>query len=790
VTLDQILDVLRTDPDLAPRITAWHELPPRPARLVPFPSELDTRLVDALRRQGIDALYSHQAEAFQVATAGGDLVVVTPTASGKTLCYNLPVLDRILKEPATRALYLFPTKALSADQVDELQSLVRALTEATAGQPNSPPDIKTFTYDGDTPASARRAIRAAGHIVVTNPDMLHAAILPHHTKWLRLFENLRYLVIDELHQYRGVFGSHVANVLRRLWRICRFYGSQPQVICTSATIGNPQEHAGRLVGRPVTLVDNNGAPAGGKVIAFVNPPLVNRELGIRRDTLLEVRDLASEFIRNRIQTIVFARSRLGAELLTTYLRDLARRHGRDGEAVRGYRAGYLPGERRQIEQGLREGTVQAVAATNALELGIDIGQLSVAILAGYPGTVASTWQQLGRAGRTAELAAGFLVATSDPLDQYIVTHPAYFFDQPAEQALINPDNLLILASHLKCAVFELPLAHDEPFGGEGPGARATTAEIMRYLQERRVVHDDGARWHYIAEAFPAQEVSLRAASTENVVIIDTTGPQPQVVGEVDLPSAPALVHEDAIYLHLGQQYHVERLDWEARKAYVKRVDVDYYTDAQIAVRIAILQEEEAAAGALARAHGEVAVTYRPTIFKKLKLFTQENVGWGRITLPESTVHTTAAWFALPPETTGGMGPDRLQGALAALSRALLNVTPLYLMCDPHDLGRVFEVRSPHTGLPTVYLYERAPGGVGMAERVFRLHEHLIRAAAALVEACGCAAGCPSCVGPVLEVGPTGKQDGLSVLRAAQRDLGVAAAYLAPATHQAPSPEDA
>ena len=776
MTLDQILDSLRTNPDIASRITVWHEIPPRPARWAPFPPGIDPRLTQTLRLRGIDTLYTHQAEAYDAAAGGGDVVVVTPTASGKTLCYNLPVLDRVLKEPGSRALYLFPTKALSADQVDELQQLVRTLAQVTAGQADGSVDIKTFTYDGDTPASARRAIRAAGHVVVTNPDMLHTAILPHHTKWLRLFENLRYVVIDELHQYRGVFGSHVANVLRRLWRICRFYGSAPQVICTSATIGNPQEHAERLIGRPVTLIDRNGAPSGAKVIAFINPRVVNRELGIRRDTLLEVRDLASEFIRNRVATIVFARSRLATELLTTYMRDLARQHGRDAETVRGYRAGYLPSERREIERGLREGTVQAVAATNALELGIDIGQLSAAILAGYPGTIASTWQQLGRAGRTTDLSAGFLVATSDPLDQYIVSHPAYFFEQAAEQALINPDNLLVLASHLKCAVFELPLPHDESFGP------TTVADIMRHLQEQRIVHDDGARWHYIAEAFPAEEISLRAASTENVVIIDVTDPQPQVIGEVDLPSAPSLVHEDAIYIHLGQQYHVERLDWEERKAYVRRVDVDYYTDAEIAVRIAVLNEAAAARGALARAHGEVAVTYRPTIFKKLKLYTQENVGWGKINLPESTIHTTAAWFALPPETTGGMNTDRLQGALAALSHALLNVAPLYLMCDPHDLGRVFEVRSPHTGLPTVYLYERAPGGVGLAERLFRFHDYLIRTAAGLVESCGCTAGCPSCVGPVLEVGSTGRQDCLSILRAAQRDLAAAAPI-----HAVPAP---
>ncbi len=768
MTLDQILDSLRISPSFARRITAWEVLPPRPAQWAPFPSDLAPRLVQALQHGGIQELYTHQAEAFRVAAAGGDAVIVTPTASGKTLCYNLPVLDRILKRPESRALYLFPTKALSADQVDELQHMVRALAESGTGDGSRPVDIKTFTYDGDTPASARRAIRAAGHVVVTNPDMLHTAILPHHTKWLRLFENLSYVVIDELHQYRGVFGSHVANVLRRLWRICRFYGSTPQVICTSATIGNPREHAERLTGRTVTLIDQSGAPAGAKVIAFINPPVVNRELGIRRDTLLEVRDLASELIRNRVQTIVFARSRLAAELLTTYLKDLAREHGRAPEAIRGYRAGYLPSERREIERGLRDGTVAAVAATNALELGIDIGRLSASVLAGYPGTIASTWQQMGRAGRTTELSAGFLVATSAPLDQYIVTHPEYFFGQPAEQALIHPDNLLILSSHLKCAVFELPVERTEAFGADTAGNRATVAETMRHLQERRVVHDDGARWHYVAEAFPAEEVSLRSASTENVVIIDVTDPKPEVVGEVDLLSAPAFVHEDAIYIHLGQQYHVDRLDWEERKAYVKRVDVDYYTDAEIAVRIAVLTEAASAPGTLARAHGEVAVTSRPTIFKKLKLYTQENVGWGKITLPESTSHTTAAWFTLP-DLARHFTQDRLQGVLAALSHALLNVAPLYLMCDPRDLERVFEVRSTHTGMPTVYLYERVPGGVGLAERLFRFHQHLIQTAAGLVERCGCAAGCPSCVGPVLEVGETGKRDCLEILRTALQE---------------------
>ena len=752
MTLDQILDQLRANPLRTARIAAWRQFPARPAQFAPFPSAVSPDLAAALRRQGIASLYSHQADAFTAVHQGRNIVVVTPTASGKTLCYNLPVLNRILEEPGARALYLFPTKALAADQVDELQQLVNTLSA----------DIKTYTYDGDTPASARRAIRSAGHVVVTNPDMLHTAILPHHTKWLRLFENLRYVVIDELHQYRGVFGSHVANVIRRLHRICRFYGSAPQFICTSATIGNPQEHAERLLGQLVTLINRSGAPSGEKVIAFINPPVVNRELGIRRDTLLEVRDLASDLIRNVIPTIVFGRSRLAAELLTTYLTELAREYGHDPAMVRGYRAGYLPSERRAIERGLREGTIRAVATTNALELGVDIGQLSVALLAGYPGTIASTWQQMGRAGRTTDLSAACLIATSNSLDQYLMNHPEYFFDQSPEHALINPDNLLVLTSHLKCAAFELPLEHAEPYGAAVP------VEIMRHLQSQRIVHDDGQRWHYVAERFPAEEISLRAASTENVVIIDDTDPTPHVVGEVDLASAPALVHEHAIYMHLGRQYHVERLDWAQRKAYVKRVEVDYYTDAEIAVGITVLREDASARGRLPRAHGDVVVTYRPTIFKKLKLFTQENIGWGRIHLPETTMHTTSAWWSIAPESTRiGSIPwanDRLQGALAALSHALHNIAPLYLMCDPHDLGRVYEIRSPHTGSPTIYLYERAPGGVGLAERSFRLHDDLIASARDLVASCACERGCPSCVGPVLDVGSTGKADCLAILR--------------------------
>jgi DEAD/DEAH box helicase domain-containing protein len=747
MTLAQIIEALRTQPRFAAHFTAWRTFEESPARYAPFPPEIDPRLRAALEQRGINALYSHQAAAYRCASGGADLVVVTPTASGKTLCYNLPVLDALLKRRDVRALYLFPTKALAADQVDELHGLVEALGV----------DLRTSTYDGDTPADARRSIRAAGHIVVSNPDMLHTGILPHHTKWLRLFEHLRYVVLDELHTYRGVFGSHLANVLRRLVRICAFYGSAPQFICCSATIGNPREHAERLLGRPVALIDESGAPRGRRTVALYNPPVVNAALGIRRDAVREAVALGREFLSSRVQTIFFARSRLNVELLTTYLQDEARRRGRSAAAICGYRAGYLPAERRRIEHGLRSGEVRAVAATNALELGIDIGELSAAILVGYPGTIASTWQQIGRAGRRTDEALAILVGTSGPLDQYVVSHPDYLLEHAVEEARTNPDNLLILAAHLKCAAFELPLGDGEGFGP------STLPEILAYLEEERVLHHEGDAWHYVAEAYPAEEVSLRSAGTENVVIIDISEPRPRVIGEVDLASAPAFVHQDAIYLHLGQQHHVERLDWAERKAYVRRVDVDYYTDAQIALDVRVLEDFVRAGDG---AHGEVVVTFRPTIFKKIKLATHENVGFGPIRLPETTLHTTAAWWAFPGAAAGGIAPDELQGALLGVAHALGNVAPLYLMSDPRDLGAVAEIKSPHTGQPTVTLFERVPGGVGQAERLHALGAQLFAAAHDLVAACPCAEGCPSCVGPLLEIGPRGKRHTLALLQRA------------------------
>jgi len=745
VNLRQLLDRLKEDQSHSRCITAWESLPARPARYGPWPAGLRPAITAALADLGINRLYSHQSAAVTAALDGRDVVIVTPTASGKTLCYNLPVLNSILADPAARALYLFPTKALAQDQLSALLELSRR-----AGG-----DIKACTYDGDTPPDARQAIRNAGHIVITNPDMLHTGIMPHHTRWIKLFENLRYIVIDEIHNYRGVFGSHVANVLRRLDRICRFYGAKPTYVCCSATIANPGDLARRLCGRAFEVIDDNGAPQGPREFIVYNPPVVNRELGIRRSCLLQARDLSAMLLRNGIQTIIFGRTRLAVEVLLTYLRRSLAQGRSPGTqpppAVRGYRGGYLPRQRREIERGLREGSVLGVVATTALELGVDIGRLQAAVLTGYPGTIAGTWQQAGRAGRTTALSCTILVASSSPLDQYIAAHPHYFFGRSPEEGLIDPDNLLILAGHIKCAAFELPFSSGEEFGRRG------TQEILEYLAEQGLIYQKGGRWYWMADAFPAEDISLRSAAAENVVIIDTTATgSPRVIGEVDRFSAPMLVHEEAVYIHEGRQYQVERLDFEENKAYVRQVDVDYYTDANLAVDLRVLDVFDSAADGLERARGEVSVTALATIFKKIKLHTHENVGSGHIRLPEQRMHTQAAWLALPPEVTSGIGRAELEAGLAGLGRLAANVAPIYLMCDPRDLGVSPQVRSPFTGLPTIYLYDAYPGGVGLSHRVYSLVPELLRAVRRVAADCPCSDGCPSCVGPPDGAGPGAK----------------------------------
>lgn len=754
MSITKFMETLDTDPRFRGNITFRHTIPATPGKYAPIPSFVPQDLKALLEGKGITRLYSHQAQALQAVHKGQDIVVVTPTASGKTLCYNLPVIQALLENEEARALYLFPTKALSQDQVAELMEWSTEL----GGR------IKTYTYDGDTPGDARRAIRSAGSIVVTNPDMLHSGILPHHTKWMRLFENLRYVVIDELHTYRGVFGSHVANVLRRLHRICQFYGSRPQFICTSATIANPAEHGSALLGRPVTVIDDNGAPRGPREVVFYNPPVVNQPLGIRRSALLEARAVAHELIAAKVPTIIFTRSRLNTEVLVTYLRESFRKLGDTGEKIRGYRGGYLPTQRRQIERDLRDGKVLGVVSTNALELGIDIGSLEAVVLTGYPGTIASTWQQIGRAGRSNKASLAVFVANSSPLNQFMVQNPDYFLEKGAEFARINPDNLFILVSHLKCAAFELPFQVGERFGTLDP------QEILEYLEEEMVLRRVEDRWYWMSEAYPAVEVSLRSASADNFVIIDTTDGKTTVIGEVDRFSAPMLIHEGAIYIHESQTYHIDLLDWEGQKAYARKVETDYFTDANLAVELKVLDvTEEQVKPYTTLSWGEVMVTAKTHMYKKIKFHTHENVGWGEISLPEMDLHTTAYWFTVPSAGEGGMDRDAIQSALIGAAHVLGNIASLELMCEPGDLGVAAQVKSPFTSAPTVFIYDKYPGGVGFSEQLFSDHRRLMERAYSLVSRCPCPAGCPSCVGPADEVGIKGKEYVLRLLKEVMGD---------------------
>src|SRR5437870_4816033 len=712
-------------------ITLDHVIPAATAEFAQLPTDLRPELVAALGRRGIERLYSHQAEAYDAVKRGRHLVVVTPTASGKTLCYNLPVLQRLLERPEKRALYIYPTKALAQDQLAELGALKSGL----------PIEVRVDTYDGDTPPGRRTAIKEAGHIVMTNPDMLHTGVLPHHTRWRKLFSSLEFVVIDELHMYRGLFGSQVANVIRRLKRVCAFYGSTPTFICASATIRNPRELAQRLLeDDDLALVDRSGAPRGERRLIFYNPPLVSRELGIRRSSMLEARRIAAPWIRSGVQTILFCRSRLQVEVMLSYLRqDLAPRLDAS-KRVRGYRAGYLPLHRREIEAGLRSGDITGVVSTNALELGIDIGSLQCAVLVGYPGTIASTWQQLGRAGRRSG-SVGVFVASSSPLDQFIVRHPEYFLGTDPEEGLIDPDNLLLLAAHLQAGLFELPFMEDERLGA------ADVQELLRLFEEDGSATRSAGRWFWSRQAFPAEEVHLRRIAADNVVIVDTSQPRPQVIGEMDQFSAPVFLHEEAVYLHEGAQYHVERLDWDEKKAYVHPVEVDYYTDALASVTVRVLDTFDGPDEfPLARHHGEVKITSLASMFKKVRFHTHENIGSGPIHLPEQTLHTTAWWLTLAEQQWVALGPETLEAGLQGMAHALRHVASLRLMCDPRDLGSVAEVRSVTTRLPTVTVYEVYPGGVGFSSRMYELHGALLDDASSLVRACPCLAGLPSCVG--------------------------------------------
>jgi len=765
-------------------VTAVRRLPARSAEYEPFPDGVEPVLREVLRGRGIEQPYTHQAAAIAHALAGRNVVITTPTASGKTLCYNAPVLSAILRDASTRALYLFPTKALAQDQLAELHELSDQLSRQTEQS------IGVFTYDGDTPQDARRAIRGRAHVVLSNPDMIHSGILPHHPRWAKLFENLKFVVIDELHAYRGVFGSHLTNVLRRLRRICQHYGSNPAFICSSATIANPRALAEALVEQPFELVSESGAPRGEKFFLFVNPPVVNQQLGIRRSYLAETRRVASEFLKRKLQLIVFTQSRLTTEILTTYLKDDFDGPPGTREQIRGYRGGYLPQRRREIEKGLREGSVRAVVSTNALELGIDIGALDVCVMAGYPGTIAATWQRAGRAGRRSSRSAAVLVGSSAPLDQFVVRNPSYFFDAPPEHALINPDNLHILVDHVKCASFELPFTTSEQYG------RHDVQEVLGILEESGLVHravgaDGEGHWQWTNESYPADAVSLRSISSDNFVVVDTTEGA-DVIGETSFNSGPSTLHEKAIYLIEGALYQVEKLDFEGRKAYVRRIDCDYYTDAITYTKVTVL-ETVAVGGSAAlddqarrdpvhtslQSHGDVHVSSRVVGFKKIKFYTNENVGSGELELPEQQMHTTAYWLTVPAEIMGALpyaADDRRDGVVG-LSFAMRQVAQLLLMCDRQDIG--ISIGSGEQGdetdlnragfpatisdQPRIFIYDNYPGGIGFSQPLFTMHDDLLARTRALIAGCECEHGCPTCVGPIGNTGPLAKIAALRIL---------------------------
>ncbi|MBF0621645.1 MAG: DEAD/DEAH box helicase [Magnetococcales bacterium] len=747
-------------------ITGHVSLPAEDGAFVDYPSDMDARLIKLLQARGMNQLYSHQGEAWSLIRNKKNCVIATPTASGKTLCYNLPVIQDALHN-RSKALYLFPTKALSQDQVSELLALSRL------GDLN----IRAHTFDGDTPADARKAVRVKGDIIVSNPDMLHQGILPHHTKWAQFFESLTHVVIDEMHIYRGVFGAHMANVIRRLQRICRFYNSDPVFIFCSATIANPEQLAHQLIGQPVHAITQSGAPQGERHLLLWNPPVINPDLGIRASARSQTTRIARRAIEAGLSTIIFTRTRLMVEVITKYLKEVFDKDPRKPSRISAYRGGYLPSERRKIEKALRAGAVDGVVTTSALELGVDIGALDICLLNGYPGTIAGTWQRLGRAGRRNRTSLGVLIGSSQPLDQYIVQNPDFFMGQSPEHARIAPDHLLILLDHIRCAAFELPFIQGSLFGTVDP------EELLHYLAEEGVVHLDRQRWHWIDDSYPANAVSLRSVADGNFVVVDITDGGQKIIAETDFASAAMTLYEQAIYMVHAQPYQVERLDWEGRKAFVRRTQADYYTDAIDYTKLKILddfdidQKKSSLTG-----HGEVHLVRRISGFKKIRFHTHENIGFGAINLPDQEMHTTAVWWRADAEALAERLSNRwhaLDGFLGA-AYCLHTVAAMHTMSEMSDLGRAVgdqdagwfaSVNARERGTmrdrdgnqmdpdmfdtqtrrfqPTLFLYDNIPGGIGLSEPLFEQRNILIQSAHALIEGCSCRFGCPACVGPIL-----------------------------------------
>ncbi len=764
--IEEIVSRLRADPEFDARSTAWHEEPARAPRLVPLPAAVAPELARELGRRGIHELYEHQARAVELALAGKDVLVATPTASGKTLAYTLPVLQALLESDGrARSLWLFPTKALSQDQSRSLQAWIEALGRPWHG----------FTYDGDTPPPVRRTLRERGHVVLTNPWMLHQGILPNHGKWSELFRDLRYIVLDEVHTLSGVFGSSVANVLRRLVRIAGHYGSEPRFLASSATVREPREHARRLLGRELVVVDEDGSGSGKRFFVVVDPPLVNPVAGLRANALEEVRRLAPLLCGPSHQTIFFCNRRTAVEVLTRYLKEGAARLGLSADEIRGYRGGYLPLLRREIETGLKDGTVKVVVSTNALELGVDIGSLDVAVLVGYPGSQASFWQRAGRVGRRGRSSLTVLVARSDPVDQYLAHHPETLFAAPREHLGVDPDNLILLSEQLKCAAFELPFRSDASSRIEGFGSSRYLPGILDYLaEESRLLlkssEGKGHVWYWVADAYPAQDVSLAGNEPDNVLVFDEEG---YAIGEIERESSITSVHEGAIYQVEGETYKIERFDYANRRAYARSVVSDYFTEAETDTEVRVLRLEEKASfiGEVEEEdwavwRGEVHVTTLATLYKKIRFYTRESVGAEDIHLPPEELDTEG--FVLTLSQARALKLGLLLGDRAAawrgVGRLLRRVAPLFLRCQPSDLGLSTEIRSGHFRMPAIHLYDRVPGGVGLPSALFRDTADVLAAALEVVSRCECVQGCPGCVGPVEEVGAQGKEVALAVLR--------------------------
>jgi DEAD/DEAH box helicase domain-containing protein len=831
-----LLDFWKREADTAPNIAAWETLPARPARTHPFPDDLPAVLRQVLSNRQIDSLYSHQLETWTHTRSGKNVILTTGTASGKTLAYNLPVLTCMLQDPEARALYLFPTKALAQDQLSTLRVFQSKITNLTSA-----------IYDGDTPQKDRAAIRRNARLVLSNPDMLHTGILPHHSNWSDFFSHLKFVVIDEMHTYRGVFGSHVANVIRRLKRVAGFYGAGPQFILASATIGNPKELAENLVEEPVELIDHDGSPRGDRHFIIYNPPVTDAALGLRKSSLLESVRLANDLLRRGVQSVVFARTRRSVEIILTYLQgenpqpSIANPKSEIASPIRGYRSGYLPNQRREIEAGLRAGTVRTVVATNALELGIDIGGLEAALLVGYPGTIASARQQAGRAGRGDNPAAAMMVVSSNPLDQFLAHHPEYFFGRSPEQALVNPNHLLILLEHLRCALFELPFQKGACFGAL---SGEQVDEFLQFLLSSQEAHFSNDKYYWMRDQYPAANISLRSASPQSVILQAAADDgRPTAIGTVDGESAPWMVHPGAIYMHEGQQYFVQELDLEGHVAQLVPVGLDYYTEAQRRSEIQVLNTiAQAAVSGGDKAYGEIQVRTQVVGFKKLRWFTYENLGEEPLDLPPSELQTTGYWLALSEETVSHLrdagawsndpndyGTDwpqirdrvrardgykcqvcgapedgrqhdvhhktpyrsfvsaehanrmenlttlcrtchqkveqnvRMRSGLAGLGFVLGNLAPLFLMCDTRDLGVHTDPAGAIHGQPSIVLYDLVPAGIGFSQKLFEIHDELIRRALELVSECPCPDGCPSCVGPGGENGVGGKQEALAIL---------------------------